>query len=212
MGWMPDPAPAFQLGHHPHHAEHRLYPRRHPHDGGKGPTPTSPSSALRKPALGAGQQTTGPRRDRRDQENPPGDLRPYESTATGSVTDTIAGKSLLDNPRFFYSWQFRPLLLGLWFATADLVAHGRPCIAACCWNCCACSPVLRVRALLLVRLVLMLLMMYLGAGVPGAAPVGHPFAGRDFIVKATLLSASGAAPICSPSGARTAAIHSPIAT
>ncbi|TEK30466.1 hypothetical protein IPC600_32425, partial [Pseudomonas aeruginosa] len=28
-------------------------------------------------------------------------------------------------------------------------------------------------------------------GVPGAAPVGHPFAGRDFIVKATLLSASG---------------------
>ncbi|SUC99493.1 zona occludens toxin [Pseudomonas aeruginosa] len=71
--------------------------------------------------------------------------------------------------------------------------------------------VLRV---LLVRLILMLLMMYLGTqGVPGAAPVGHPFAGRDFIVKATLLSASGAAPICLPSGARTVANSlSPIAT
>ncbi len=27
-----DPAPAFQLGHRPHYAEHLLHPRRHPHD------------------------------------------------------------------------------------------------------------------------------------------------------------------------------------
>lgn len=88
----------------------------------------------------------------------------YESTATGSVTDTIAGKSLLDNLRFFYSWQFRPLLLGLWFMTADLV---------CSWATLyrrlllellrLLKPVLLwVLRVLLVRLILMLLMMYLG--------------------------------------------------
>ncbi|MCS8451863.1 hypothetical protein RI745_31575, partial [Pseudomonas aeruginosa] len=69
-----------------------------------------------------------------------------------------------DNLRFFYSWQFRPLLLGLWFMTADLV---------CSWATLyrrlllellrLLKPVLLwVLRVLLVRLVLMLLMMYLG--------------------------------------------------
>ncbi|WP_235582433.1 hypothetical protein, partial [Pseudomonas aeruginosa] len=64
----------------------------------------------------------------------------------------------------FYSWQFRPLLLGLWFMTADLV---------CSWATLYCrlllellrllKPVLLwVLRVLLVRLILMLLMMYLG--------------------------------------------------
>ncbi|MEM8275333.1 hypothetical protein Q4S01_20710, partial [Morganella morganii] len=68
------------------------------------------------------------------------------------------------NLRFFYSWQFRPLLLGLWFMTADLV---------CSWATLyrrlllellrLLKPVLLwVLRALLVRLVLMLLMMYLG--------------------------------------------------
>ncbi|WP_238328620.1 hypothetical protein, partial [Pseudomonas aeruginosa] len=73
-------------------------------------------------------------------------------------------RAFLDNLRFFYSWQFRPLLLGLWFMTADLV---------CSWATLyrrlllellrLLKPVLLwVLRVLLVRLVLMLLMMYLG--------------------------------------------------
>ncbi|MDI4099855.1 hypothetical protein QK405_29895, partial [Pseudomonas aeruginosa] len=73
-------------------------------------------------------------------------------------------RAFLDNLRFFYSWQFRPLLLGLWFMTADLV---------CSWATLyrrlllellrLLKPVLLwVLRVLLVRLVLMLMMMYLG--------------------------------------------------
>ncbi|WP_311059404.1 hypothetical protein, partial [Pseudomonas aeruginosa] len=73
-------------------------------------------------------------------------------------------RAFLDNLRFFYSWQFRPLLLGLWFMTVDLV---------CSWATLyrrlllellrLLKPVLLwVLRVLLVRLILMLLMMYLG--------------------------------------------------
>ncbi|WP_223716531.1 hypothetical protein, partial [Pseudomonas aeruginosa] len=73
-------------------------------------------------------------------------------------------RAFLDNLRFFYSWQFRPLLLGLWFMTADLVCSWAPLYRRLLLELLRLlKPVLLwVLRVLLVRLVLMLLMMYLG--------------------------------------------------
>ncbi|HCL3304435.1 TPA: hypothetical protein SL801_001818 [Pseudomonas aeruginosa] len=118
----------------------------------------------------------------------------YESTATGSVTDTIAGKSLFRQPKILLFMAIPALAIGsVVYDGGPRLLMGDPVSPPAAGTA---APAQAGPAVGAARAV--------GAagpdaaddvprhpGVPGAAPVGHPFAGRDFIVKATLLSASG---------------------
>ncbi|HEJ5973150.1 TPA: hypothetical protein SL810_006239, partial [Pseudomonas aeruginosa] len=118
----------------------------------------------------------------------------YESTATGSVTDTIAGKSLFRQPKILLFMAIPALAIGsVVYDGGPRLLMGDPVSPSAAGTA---APAQAGPAVGAARVT--------GAadpdaaddvpghpGVPGAAPVGHPFAGRDFIVKATLLSASG---------------------
>ncbi|HBP1588024.1 TPA: hypothetical protein L5U93_002428, partial [Pseudomonas aeruginosa] len=118
----------------------------------------------------------------------------YESTATGSVTDTIAGKSLFRQPKILLFMAIPALAIGsVVYDGGPRLLMGDPVSPPAAGTAAPAQAGPTVGAA-----------RATGAadpdaaddvpghpGVPGAAPVGHPFAGRDFIVKATLLSASG---------------------
>lgn len=114
----------------------------------------------------------------------------YDSTATGSVSDTIAGKSIFKQPKVLFFLALPPILL--WSAFSDmggssLVGFSGPSTAAA--HQATVSPAVSspgfpsVQASGHAALDVFVL--------PAAAPVAldHPFAGHEFVIRGVLVSA-----------------------